>query len=292
MMSFSLKTAIEDILSDQIAQGAKILSVRPQGGGDINHALALETTCGRIFVKYNHAKRFPGMFGAEARGLSLLASSGTIQTPEVIGFGSDSELSFLCLHFIETGKRRSGFMPLFGEQLAELHQHSGDLFGLDHDNYLGSLPQSNTPSAVWTEFFILRRLQPMLIMARKNKLLSKEDESAFERLFGRLGQIMPAEKPSLLHGDLWGGNYLCGPAGTPVLIDPAVYYGHREADLSMTRLFGGFDEDFYQAYHAHFPLQPGWEQRVEIFNLYPLLVHVNLFGAGYVGSVRQIIRKF
>lgn len=292
MLPGSLRKAIEDLLSQTLAPEAVIVSALPLGGGDINHALALETSCGRIFVKYNHATRFPGMFEAEARGLSILAAACTIDTPEIIGFGSAGENSFLALKYIDTGKRMSGFMQQFGQRLAMLHQNSREYFGLDHDNYIGSLPQTNTPSVSWTDFFIQCRLQPMLGIARKNGLLSRDDESAFEHLYNRLRQIVPEESPSLLHGDLWGGNYMCGPAGTPVLIDPAVYYGHREADLSMTRLFGGFDQDFYQAYHAHYPLQPGWEQRIEIFNLYPLLVHVNLFGAGYVGSVKQIIRKF
>ena len=157
---------------------------------------------------------------------------------------------------------------------------------------MGSLPQANTFHSDWSSFFIEERLEPQLVAARDSGYFSSHDDERFQRLFKSFPSICPAEKPSLVHGDLWSGNYIVSDEGRACLIDPAVYYGHREVDIAMTTLFGGFDPEFYSSYDEAFPMEKGWEDRLEIYNLYPLLVHLNLFGAGYLGSIERIIRRF
>ena len=183
-------------------------------------------------------------------------------------------------------------MTDFGHSLAALHRHSSGFYGLDHGNYMGSLTQTNTKHPDWSSFFIEERLERQLIRAKNSGYFSTEDVVRFQRLFSQFKTLCPAEKPSLVHGDLWGGNYLVSGQGRACLIDPAVYYGHREVDIAMSTLFGGFDPEFYSSYNEVFPMEKGWRERLDIYNLYPLLVHLNLFGSGYLGSIERIIRKF
>jgi len=245
-----------------------------------------------FFVKVNSASRYPGMFEAEAKGLSLLQSAGEIEVPEVIEYGEKDGLSFLILNHIHSARKKTNFWQEFAENLAALHRHSHEFFGLDHDNYIGSLRQYNNKKSSWIDFFIEERLNVQIEMARNTGLMDKRDMDSFEMLFSKLPSIFPVEPPSLIHGDLWEGNYISGNDGQPVIIDPAVYFGNREMDLGMSKLFGGFDREFYQAYQSNFPMAPGWQERLEICNLYPLMVHVNLFGSGYLGSVRSILQRF
>jgi len=191
--------------------------------------------------------------------------------------------------------RESGseiFWHTFGAQLARMHKHSSKTFGLDHNNYIGSLPQSNNHHSAWSDFFILGRLEPQIKLALDAKRIGSEMVKLFNRLFQRIENIFPPEPPALLHGDLWSGNYMRGKAGEPVLIDPAVYFGHREMDLAMTKLFGGFENEFYQSYQEEFPMEKDWQQRADICNLYPLLVHVNLFGGSYASQISIILSRF
>jgi fructosamine-3-kinase len=175
--------------------------------------------------------------------------------------------------------------------LAKLHEVKSDQYGLDHDNYIGSLAQSNTKHPDWKSFFITERIQPQLKLAMEKGLIDMEMIKQFESFFDHFDDLIPEEPPALLHGDLWNGNYLVSNSGKAALIDPAVYFGHREMDLAMTKLFGGFDAEFYQAYNEKFPLKKGWEKRIPIHNLYPLLVHVNLFGSGYVSQIKLILNN-
>ncbi len=267
-------------------------SVRSVGGGCINDAQRVHTDSGVFFVKSNSAGRHPGMFDAEARGLTLLRSAGALAVPAVIGTGETEDTAWIVLEWIETGRRAKDFFMAFGSGLAALHAHTQPRFGLDHDNYIGSLPQPNRQDDDGVAFFIDRRLAPQLDTALHAGRIDTRAGSLFEKLFARLPDLLPRESPALLHGDLWSGNFMTGPDGRAVLIDPAVYYGLREADLAMTLLFGGFDAAFYAAYHAVHPLAPGWRDRMDAYNLYPLLVHVNLFGGGYAGQVMQILRRY
>lgn len=291
-VSGSLSEQISERLSRHLGHPVDIEETFPVGGGSINDAWRLETDAGRFFLKTNSADRFPGMFEAEADGLRRLREAGPLQVPEVIAHGEDHDDSFLLLTWVEGGIRDPAFWERFGRGLAQLHRHTQTLFGLERDNYIGSLPQRNTPAPDWPGFFIHQRLEPQLKMARDRRRVERGMAFRFERLFHQLDKLFPTEPPALLHGDLWGGNFLCDATGLPVLIDPAVYYGHREMDLAMTRLFGGFDTTMYNAYQAEWPLEAGWEERVDVCDLYPLLVHVNLFGGGYVAQVESVLKRF
>ena len=261
-------------------------------GGCINNGGKATCANSTYFLKWNDLKKFPGMFDAEAKGLSLLALSNSFAIPEVAYVVSANEYQFLLLQYIEEGARRKNYWEHFGSRLASLHKTSGATFGLDHDNYIGSLRQHNNKSSTWVEFFTAQRLMRQLEVAVNSGKLDSGTRKRFDRLFARLPSLLPEEAPSLLHGDLWSGNLMTTIDGDPCVIDPAVYFGHREADLAMTQLFGGFDNRFLDSYNDTFPLLDGYKERLELYNLYPLLVHVNLFGGGYVSQVSSTLNKF
>ena len=232
------------------------------------------------------------MFEAESKGLQLLRRQNAIKIPEVIGFGEEGSYQFLLLEFVEQKSRSKNYWHQLGNRLASLHRCSAELFGLDHDNYIGSLNQLNHQHSSWLTFFIEQRLNVQLKLAVESSQLNLEWRRKFDALYLKLPSLLPEEKPSLLHGDLWSGNLITDEKGEPCLIDPAIYFGNREADLAMTKLFGGFENEFYVSYHKAFPLQPGYEKRVDLYNLYPLLVHVNLFGGSYKNQVENILNAF
>jgi len=292
MISNELKEALEKLLAEKFSQAIFIQNIKPVSGGCINETIKLETNHKTFFLKINSAKTFPGMFEAEAKGLKLLAATNTIKIPDVIHHGEHNGFSFLLLEWIEPGKREKDFFEDFGKKLAALHKHTNNYFGLDHDNYIGSLPQSNKQYENGIDFFIEQRLIKQIEIAKDKNEIDSSTIKQFNNLFKKLPEIIPPDKPSLLHGDLWSGNYMTDNNGSACLIDPAVYYGFREADLAMTKLFGGFDSEFYEAYNEEFPLQKNWQQRLDIFNLYPLMVHVNLFGGGYLSQVKNILKSF
>lgn len=257
-------------------------------GGCINSGGKLITSADIFFLKWNDAKKFANMFEAEAKGLRLLESSRAIRVPKVVGTSIEGSFQFILLEFVE-GRPSGNYWRQLGAELATLHQVTAETAGLDHSNYIGSLPQVNTKQKSWVEFFITHRLEVQL------KLLSRTDSSLsknFDSLFKKLPELLVEEPHSLLHGDLWSGNIIATSQGEPCLIDPAVYFGNREAEISFTLLFGGFDDEFYRAYHEVFPLQNGFRERVPIYNLYPLLVHCNLFGGGYLTQVKSMLKKW
>ena len=270
-------------------------------GGDINKAYALTLNTGsRIFMKAN-AKENAGFFTAEAAGLSAIAATGAIGTPQILCTGTDDGeqvgYSFLLLSYIESGPRRKDYWETFARELAALHQADssdfvpGGKFGFVQDNYIGARPQANGGCESWTAFFRDRRLVPQFKAA--DRWFSAADRSRITKLLDHLDTLLvEPERPSLLHGDLWGGNVLCGPEGKALLIDPAVYVGHAEADLAMTELFGAFPAAFYAAYREVRPLQAGYEERRDLYNLYQLLNHLNLFGGSYLGAVRSIVAEY
>ncbi|MCV9387719.1 fructosamine kinase family protein [Reichenbachiella ulvae] len=266
------------------------IPVHHVGGGCINQTGYFEFESQRYFLKWNEG--VGDLFEKESRGLQLLGDAGVIKVPRVIGLGEVEGINYLCLEYLEPGRSSLRFWERFGEQLAGLHRNSSDQFGLDHDNHIGRLPQSNQWHSSWVDFFIKERLEPQLDMASGSGLVSARIRSQFDKLYNILPDLVPEEAPALLHGDLWSGNMMAAKGEVPAIFDPAVYYGHREAEMAFTKMFGGFDQQFYQSYHSSFPLQPGYEKRVQIFNLYPLLVHVNLFGSSYLSGIQQTLNYF
>ncbi|MCC6900112.1 MAG: fructosamine kinase family protein [Polyangiaceae bacterium] len=269
------------------ALGGRIERTMRLSGGDINDAFAAELVDGRrVFVKTN-ADAPADLFVAEAEGLGWLADAGAIAVPAVLAVGDD----FLVLELIEPGRRRADFDEVLGRALAALHSRGASGFGHGRDNFIGRLPQDNHAETDWATFYRERRLAPMV--SRAQGLLGRRLCDSFERLSARLAELVgPAEPPARLHGDLWGGNLHATAGGEPCLIDPAAYGGHREMDLAMMRLFGGFAPRVFAAYHEALPLAPGHEGRVDLYQLYPLLVHVNLFGAGYVAGVQRALERY
>lgn len=283
---------VSNFLEEKLGVPIEIISSSVVGGGSINLCYHLETQEGPFLVKINDANRYPLMFEKEAMGLEVLAKAGEIPVPEVIGFGENQKDAFLLLKFIRSAGQNADFWNDFGYRLAALHKHSQPKFGLSHDNYIGSLYQSNREHDSWEGFFIEERLQPLISMAFDHGEIDKQDVKAFDLFEKKLPEIFPKESPALVHGDLWSGNYMVNESGNAVIIDPAVYYGHREMDLGMSQLFGGFHPRFYDAYNDAYSLQPGWQKRLDYCNLYPLLVHVNLFGRSYLGQIRSVLRQF
>lgn len=270
----------------------EIVGFEPVAGGCINHGGKLSTSQGDFFLKWNDRSRFPGMFEAESHGLRLLSGRSAIRIPHVIGFGDAGVHQFLLLEHIRQTPPSKNFWLALGQQLAFLHRSKYNTCGLDHDNYIGSLHQSNKVNSSWVDFFIQERLTVQLKMAVDANLVDQPWSKKIEELYAILPSLLVPETPSLLHGDLWSGNILSDELGRPCLIDPAVYYGHREVDLAMTRLFGGFDPVFYGAYNEIFPLEPGYQRRFDLYNLYPLFVHLNLFGVAYKKNINDVLNRF
>lgn len=288
MLPKSLCYEIEQQLEKTIKSADRI------SGGSINEAALLKIKgVGNCFLKWNRSAD-PDMFVKEVNGLKLLGDAGSgLRIPEVILQGcSDDQTGYLLLEYIDESRPNSRSAQNFGEQLAELHSNSNGRYGLDEDNYIGRLPQSNRWHTEWIDFFIEERMQPQLEMALNSSRLPSGITAFFEAMYKELPNIFPHEEPALLHGDLWGGNYFYDTGGQAVIYDPAVYYGHREIELAFTHLFGGFSSAFYEAYHDTVPVEAGFDSRMDIYNLYPLLVHTNLFGGSYARQVEGIVKQF
>ncbi len=261
------------------------------GGGSINNTYKITTTRDSFFVKTNTRTVFENGFKEEVLGLQFLAKRSTL-VPKIICEGFYKQSIYLVLEWIESGNQSIHFWENFAYQLAGLHKHKGDNFGLEFTNFMGQLNQKNTFCSNFSDFFIENRLQPQIALAFNSRLLEKKHISQFEFLYKQLPNIFPLEKPCALHGDLWSGNFICNEQEKAVLIDPAVYYGHREIDLAMSMLFGGFSQRFYTAYQEIYPQENDFHNRKDIYNLYPLLIHLNLFGSSYLRSIETIIIQF
>lgn len=293
-------TSLERALVNMYGQEIKIVQSHRITGGDINDAYGLVLSDGtRLFMKSN-ARENVSFFTAEAEGLHAIAQTGAIGTPHLFCCGTDAGrggISFLLMEWIESGHRFADYWETFARQLAAMHQAStadlvpGGKYGFAHDNFIGAGRQVNTPQDHWISFFRDCRLTPQFEDAAS--YFTTADQKRISRLLEHLEDILvEPEHPALLHGDLWSGNVMPGTDGKAWLIDPAVYVGHPEADLAMTELFGGFPPSFYRTYREAADLQPGYEYRRDLYNLYQLLNHLNLFGSSYLPSVRRIVEKY
>lgn len=288
MIPSELKTTLSQILPAPITSGTGV------PGGSINSAAKLQLQNHQdCFLKWNTAGD-PAMFIKEKNGLQQLRSAETsIRIPDVLIAGkTETGTGFLVLEYVEEGNSLPESAARFGEALAALHRHRNDRFGLSYDNFIGRLPQSNAWHDSWVDFFIYERIEPQLRMAVDAHKLPVSTIGRFKSIFKKLPDIFPQEPPGLLHGDLWSGNYMYDTGGRPVIYDPAVYYGHREIELAFTYLFGGFSSAFYKAYNNAYPLISGFGERKDLYNLYPLLVHTNLFGGRYTRQVEAIAAQF
>ncbi len=279
----AVKAAVEALLGDRAGARWTLL-----GGSALNTLWRVDTNARSCCVKLNSAMR-GAMFDAEAEGLAELARSGAIRVPAVLGSGTVDDHAFLALEWLELAGR--GRDAALGRALAAMHRTTAARFGWHRDNTIGTTPQGNAWLDDWAAFFCERRLRPQLELARANghaRFIADADA-----LLATVPALLAdhAPKPSLLHGDLWSGNAAALADGTAVLLDPAVYYGDREADLAMTELFGGFDAAFYEAYRAAWPLPAGYERRRTLYNLYHVLNHLNLFGGSYGEAVQRMTRE-
>ncbi len=286
--------ALEEILDD--LKNAAGISCEPGApiavaGGSINDAFRIESASGPLLLKVN-ARTGADMFAAEAEGLAALRDAQAVAVPEVYAHGATATHSYLALQWIELAPDPSRAAARLGRELAAQHARTSERFGWHRDNTIGSTPQPNGVADEWTSFLRERRLGYQLELAAGNGL-PRACCARVSTLLGRLDQYFGdyAPRPSLLHGDLWGGNWGATLGGVPYIFDPAVYFGDREADLAMTRLFGGFGPAFYEAYKTAWPLAPGAERRVPLYNLYHLLNHFNLFGSGYVGQIERALTQ-
>lgn len=302
MSEISRYHGIEEAISKLFGENLHIASKRPVYGGDINESFRLSISDGSvIFMKCNTLTNL-SFFEAEAKGLEALRKIGTIGVPKVLGIGTDEtqKISFLLMEYLEAAPKVNGYWEVFGRELAALHQAdcygfaTADrnlLFGFETDNYIGASLQINTPKENWLTLFRECRLLPQIKMA-EGYFDSGMRRQCMKLLDHLDSYLTEPEFPSLLHGDLWSGNSVCGPDGKAWILDPAAYVGHFEAELAMTELFGGYPDSFYGAYHEMNPIDRGYQDRRDLYNLYHLLNHLNLFGGSYLNSVQRILKKY
>ena len=278
--------------------GEKIITTVSQWGGCINDSYQITTLTNKSFFLKTNKNAPADMFPMEAKGLEDIRSIKVLSTPKVLLVNAH----FLLLEFIEVQKKTPIFFQTFGKLLARHHQISAAYWGYSSDNYIGanrqvnpSIPyQQENASKDWAQFYFENRILYQLKLAEKKQLSDATLSHLISKLEPNIPEILApgCEPPALLHGDLWGGNFLITHHHSPVMIDPAVYYGHREADLAMTKLFGGFSSDFYNAYNETYPLKPGYEYRENLYHLYHVMNHLNLFGKSYYNRCIQLIQSY
>lgn len=299
--------SIDEAITALFGSNLYINNRHPVYGGDINDSFCLSLSDGSaVFMKCNTLKNLP-FFEAEAKGLAALRETGTIGVPKALAIGADRKQrkSFLLMEYLVETPKIPGYFEVFGRELAALHKAdctrfaaTGDRlaegtlsFGFTSDNYIGASLQKNTPKENWITFFRDCRLLPQMKMA--DRYLDSRTRKQCGKLLEHLDSyLVEPPFPSLIHGDLWSGNAICGPDGKAWILDPAVYVGHFEAELAMTELFGRYPASFYEAYHEMNPIDSGYEDRKDLYNLYHLFNHLNLFGSSYRGSVQRILNRY
>ena len=264
---------------------------RSVSGGSINAAYCAFNEDKKWFIKLNSEEKYPDMFEKEHDGLTTLRQT-LFNVPKALAHGTHENFTYLILDFIESSSKDEMNWELFGKSLAKMHLISKSKFGLNYSNYIGSLVQQNNYHSTWEDFYINERLLVLAELGLNKNLLTSKVVKRIERLCIRLSEIVPTEHPGLVHGDLWQGNIMCNNNYAPVLIDPAVYYGHREMDIGMLHLFGSVSKVALENYQNIYPLEKGWLDRMDVFQLYPLLVHLILFGSSYFNEVDSIVKKY
>lgn len=286
------KKQLSELLSQALSKPVEVSGLSPVGGGSISSTYKILSSAGMFFLKVNEGENASVMFKTEANGLDLLREKSAFAIPQVISLHNEGSKVFLLMDFIDSSSRSNNYWQDLGANLAELHRQTNSTFGLIENNFIGSLPQQNDFTEDWSSFFIDRRILPMVKMAVNNGLVTNTFVANIELVLSKIVELMPKEPPALVHGDLWSGNLMVDSKGQPCLIDPAVYYGHREMDLAFSHLFGGFAHRFYETYQEVYPLEPDFDSRIDLYNIYPLLVHLNLFGRSYLGQIENILARF
>jgi fructosamine-3-kinase len=283
---------ISAILAQHIGAGTQIDDLQFFYGGNFNLAVRVKSGHSEYFIKWTQGEHL-GLFEAEAKNLQLIKNTGAIDVPSVLGVGTLDEKEYLMMECIQSAEKSANYWSDFGHKLAHLHQNTGTLgHGLDYPNFLGAAKQDNAWETNGVQFFIEKRLKKQVDAAVYHRRISAELENRFEVLFEKLPNLIPNENSALLHGDLWSGNAMVNDRGEITLVDPCSYFGLREAELAFTTMFGGFPTEFYEAYHRTFPIEKGFHERIPLYNLYPLMVHVNLFGEGYLPAVNKILASY
>jgi fructosamine-3-kinase len=270
---------------------AEATDVTAIGGGNISQAYRVPSDEGPLFLKLGRSDSYE-QFAAEVDGLEALEECGALRTPEILCHGKAGTIAYLFLEWLDLGRSSAAAETSLGRSLAQQHRATAKSFGWSRNNFIGSTYQSNELDDDWTTFWRDRRLRFQLDLAVRNGLPAAYRQAGAKVLAGL--EIFFGDReiaPSLLHGDLWSGNWGSLAADVPCIFDPAVYRGDRETDLAMTRLFGGFGRAFYDAYMAAWPLRSGWEERIDLYNLYHLLNHFNLFGGGYLPQIRGTLTR-
>ena len=280
---------LENNLNKNSSDKIKIYNITPVRGGDICNAYKIESQSKIYFLK-THQPTMHSMLQSEATNLSAIAATNTIKTPQAISHGQTTSYCFLLLEYLDL--THTGSHAALGTGLAKLHQHGADYFGWNENNWIGATPQPNEKNEDWISFWRDMRLGHQIVLAKSNHAPQAMVQNC-EKLLNDFSLLFESYKPksSLLHGDLWSGNFAFIEGGIPVIYDPASYYGDHEADLAMTELFGGFNQDFYSAYNEHFPVDEGYKVRKDFYNLYHILNHFNLFGGGYAAQAEKLCAK-
>ena len=268
-------------------------NIQSLSGGSISSAYCLKWDNGAYFLKVNANSDALEMFVAEQKGLQAIEETNSIAVPKAHHVEVYDNKAFLLMDYVESKSPNTSDFKALGTQLAKLHLNHKDKFGFTSNNFIGSLPQSNSKHTNWAEFYWYERIAPQLKLAERNKLLKTSELPTAQTAITVYEDLLGNDiKPSLIHGDLWAGNYLIAADGTPFLIDPAVYWGHSMVDIAMSKLFGGFGDEFYSAYHAIIPKTANHNAQIDLYQLYFLLVHLNMFGRSYYGGVAAILKRY
>ncbi len=276
---------LDIVISKVLGKPAHIYGVYHVGGGSINQTYKVLTDVGTYFVKVNNVQTYPKFFEKELSGLKFLKEANCLNVVQALGCFHHEQYNYLVLEWIEEGPMMNNYWEELGEGLAKLHLKTNKYFGFSEDNYLSSLPQINSKNSSWADFYIEQRLEPLVKRASDLALIDSQIAKKLVDYYKLVESVFPDEPPALLHGDLWKGNVLANEEGKPTLIDPAIYFGHREMDIAMTQFVGKFPNEFYDAYQSVYPLKEDWEYRMDFCLIYYQLVHLNLFGNSYLNQL-------